>query len=254
MPRLFFTTVGTSSLHKLPTEINRDATEEGYAYLTELFRTKHRENPKAVLAYSAEIKSLLIANVSRQDIVQLVCTDTEQGYLCGRILQNFLETEVACEVQLVRVEGLQVMDGDLFKKTGLHNYLQLLLDTHRYYQASHQIIMNLTGGFKSVIPYSTVAAMFLELPIFYVFEFSDQLIELPPLPISVDFTLFSDHHERFQLLAERGSVKSHSFYKGISAEQRTRLALVIEEKEEMVSLSALGALFWNYYKKNSSGS
>ena len=103
--------------------------------------------------------------------------------MCGRLLSDFLGDSVGCDVHLEQVEGLQMKDAIRFKEVGLHNYLDFLFRTYHCYEASHRIIINLTGGFKGVIPYSTVAAMLLGLPIVYVFEFSDELIYLPPCPL-----------------------------------------------------------------------
>ncbi len=249
MSRLFFTTVGTSSMFRLPPEIDRDDPQTCYNFLLDLFHRTYRENPEAVLGYSAELKSVFKAGVTKEDLVVLISTDTVQGYMCGRLLSDFLGDSVGCDVHLERVEGLQMKDAIRFKEVGLHNYLDFLFRTYHCYEASHRIIINLTGGFKGVIPYSTVAAMLLGLPIVYVFEFSDELIYLPALPLSVDSVWYSQRLERFSLL-EEGTVDETVFFEGMSMQEREEMGLVVDCQEGQVRLSAIGRLVWERFGRN----
>lgn len=247
MKRLFFTTVGTSSLRELPKQMRSASNEEKYLYITNQLKTLYRQEPKLVEPYSAELKSLLRMKITAQDLVQLICTDTEAGILCGKIIQGFLQNEIGCEVQFVKIEGLQVHDARLFRNLGVRKYLEQLLVTYDKYQYSHQILMNLTGGFKSVIPYSTIASMLLKIPAFYVFEFSEELIPLPAVPITVDYSIFEQYPEKFEELIQEGVLPEEVFYDGIPFEERPRLHLLVDKERRHVTLSGLGELLWYLY-------
>ncbi len=84
--------------------------------------------------------------------------------------------------------------------------------------------------------------MVFGIPVFYVFEFSEQLIELPPLPISLDFTLMKKYQERFERLAAEGALPTRDFYRAIGYEERQRIKLVVEQERGLVTLSGLGII------------
>jgi hypothetical protein len=46
--------------------------------------------------------------------------------------------------------------------------------------------LNATAGFKATVPYLTFIGMIFHLPIRYIFERSESIIELPPIPIEFD--------------------------------------------------------------------
>jgi CRISPR/Cas system-associated protein Csm6 len=52
--------------------------------------------------------------------------------------------------------------------------------------AGHQIILNATGCFKSVVPYLTLRGLLYRLNVVYIFEQSNALLTLPPAPIHFD--------------------------------------------------------------------
>ena len=56
--------------------------------------------------------------------------------------------------------------------------------------STHEIIMNPTGGFKGVLPFLTTLGMLYGKKTVYIFEFSESLIILPPLPFSFDLNFF----------------------------------------------------------------
>ncbi|MBF0453130.1 MAG: hypothetical protein HQK75_20685 [Candidatus Magnetomorum sp.] len=47
-----------------------------------------------------------------------------------------------------------------------------------------------TGGYKALIPYLTIAGIIYKKPVYYIYEDSEVLLELPPPPLSVDITTF----------------------------------------------------------------
>lgn len=252
MPRLFFTTVGLSTLHHLPPElkkqnINKRHLNEVCRYLTMHLKAVYRQNPKNVLNYSAELRSLLKKNLTAQDVVEFVSSDTDKGRVCADVLAELIKSEIGCETRVSVIEGLQVNNPNVFRNQGVVNYLEHFLSVRKERRYTHKIIMNLTGGFKSIVPYSTIVAMVFGIPVFYVFEFSEQLIELPPLPISLDFTLMKKYQERFELLAAEGAIPEEHFYRGMNYEERQRIKLVVEQERRLVTLSGLGLIMWEAY-------
>lgn len=136
---------------------------------------------------SAELNSL-IAILSQQDIPDghlfyLLATATPDGVLAARVLRDFCRQHFnhsGVEVRIIR--GLQVKDVQLFLRHGLPSLIEAIysiLDQAKGYEA----LFNPTAGFKAVIPYFTLVGMLKKVEMAYLYEFSDELVALSPLPI-----------------------------------------------------------------------
>jgi hypothetical protein len=55
---------------------------------------------------------------------------------------------------------------------------------------SYEIIINPTGGYKGIVPFLTVLGMIYGKYSVYLFEFSQELIKLPPLPLTFNLDLY----------------------------------------------------------------
>ncbi len=86
------------------------------------------------------------------------------------------------------IPGLQIKDKKAFQNNGL---VELL---NRFYSIAGNnyanTILNITGGFKALIPYLTILAQVNQVKIQYIFEDTDTLIEIPFLPLKIDDELF----------------------------------------------------------------
>jgi putative CRISPR-associated protein (TIGR02619 family) len=155
---------------------------------------------------SAEIKSLFKLRIGNNDVVYLFATETIDGKLCTEVLKDFIEEKFGCEVKVEEIKGLQVSNPELFKKTGVRNYIDKttkIIENHRY---SHQLILNTTGGFKAVVPYSTLLGMLFQIPVFYIFEDTQSLIELPPLPLEYNFKIIEELKDKFYRIDSETSI------------------------------------------------
>ena len=61
------------------------------------------------------------------------------------------------------------------------------IDTLRKETTEDRIELNATGGFKGMVPYLTLYGMFYDLPVSYIFEQSETLIQLPRIPLAFDW-------------------------------------------------------------------
>jgi hypothetical protein len=59
------------------------------------------------------------------------------------------------------------------------------------------IIFNITGGYKSIIPYITIFAQLYKRPVYYIFEESDDCLKIPQLPIQFDWGLVDLYYPFF---------------------------------------------------------
>jgi len=132
---------------------------------------------------SAEIHSLARMQVGGSDKVILYGSETPDGLACAHAVRRFLERarpNLPCFVH--RIEGLQVTDAYRFRTQGVVNFTKSIVTEIDAYGAP-QCVLNPTGGFKSLVPYTVLIGMIKGVPAKYIFEQSTALISLPVMPV-----------------------------------------------------------------------
>lgn len=144
-------------------------------------------------ALSAELNTLDRIDLGSNDRIILIATDSAPGRICSEALKKIIEEIYDSTVEIKRIIGLQVYDEKDLREKGLKNLVKTILDEYlandeiRY---SYDIIINPTGGYKGIVPFLTVMGMMYGKSSLYLFEFSDELIHLPPLPLTFDLAIY----------------------------------------------------------------
>lgn len=219
---------------------DKEKYKDEYNFLKNFISKKVKFEPRA----SAEIKSIIFLKQKYENIKFIpICTDTLLSPLSAEIINDIFEkNDIEVQSPLI-IEDLQVRDYQRFKE-GLKNLL-IKLDSFSYEGKFYDTILNITGGFKGVIPYMTIYGQINNLPIFYIFEHTDELIEIPQLPLSIDYNIFEKHWKKFYKLDIEGIVKKREFDKFFLNQYENILEIV----DDMVSFNPLGQILWNKYKK-----
>ncbi len=172
---------------------------------------------KGLLNYtSAEIKTILKCGLSEKDSIYLLLTDTDDGKISGETLAMFFENyfNVSGLYKIV-ISGLQVEDVRRFKEEGVPNLFSTLLDIEVKTRGEERKIV-LSGGFKAVVPYLTIAGILYKIPVVYIFERTDDVIELPPFPLNRDYTVFKENREIFLRLSKEGKIDEDVYLRNLS--------------------------------------
>jgi putative CRISPR-associated protein (TIGR02619 family) len=223
---------------------DKDNFLQEYEALSQLLKTDLKINEKT----SAEIKSLIniknsnkFANID----VELIATDTLLSPICAEVLKNGLEKELDIKVNFSEkniIKDLQVSDYKRYKN-GLINLINRLNQFAYNGQYFKDMILNITGGFKGVIPYLTIFGQVNEIPIYYIFEFTNSLITIPQMPISMDTKIFDENWKLFYKLSKESIADKRDFdYEFLQKSQN-----IIEIDGEFVSFNALGKILWDKY-------
>ena len=167
------------------------------------------------IAASAELNSLERLKCGAGNTVVLLATDTADGRACAEALKSVIESVFGVKsCQIRRIHGLQVRDGEKLRKEGIPNLCRVLLhylrDPNLKYQGG--VIVNPTGGFKGIVPFLVILAALYGAKAVYIFENSDTLIQLPPLPISLDRGLFEQAHDALSWAKREGAFRPEAFY------------------------------------------
>ena len=194
---------------------------------------------------SAEINSLNRLGIERDDKIVLLATDTSDGKACALAVQKTLQDvyQLKDTPEVIRVEGLQVHDAQRLRKEGFVNLINTLLHylQHGKRYEVHETILNPTGGFKGVVPFVATCGMLFGVRTIYIFEFANQLISLPPLPITFDLGIFTRALPALRALQEKDlpTEQYYALIRDIRPHERDLFGSLVEAFEGMVTLSPL---------------
>jgi len=189
--------------------------------------TARAESVEFLRKSCAELNSLVRildgTKPDRNDVLHLIATETPDGALAARIIADFAMDYFERDTEIHIVNGLQVMDGNRFQRTGLRTLIKLLYSLlAKSHPSVFTRIINPTGGFKGVVPYLTIIGMLEpEVQISYIYERSPELITLLGLPLTLDYQQLEPH---VQLLEQLDS-------EGMMTETALKEALQLHDKE-----------------------
>jgi putative CRISPR-associated protein (TIGR02619 family) len=213
----------------------------------EWFKRDNEPNTKA----SAEIKSILaIAKDVTEDVeVYLLATDTVLSVLACELVKEWFseyKSAYAIDIQFNKtldvISKLQVLDKVSFEKEGLVNLIsRFYVICENYFD---NVILNITGGYKAIIPYITILGQVNKVPVKYIFEDTDTLIEIPLLPLTIDKGIFEKYQDAFFKLEENSFLKKQDCHH-FATEVESCLEI---DSDGNVSFNSLGLMLWEKYK------
>lgn len=149
---------------------------------------------------TAEIKSLhkLHENLKENFDVYLLASDTLNSRICAEVIRDKVVLDgvnIHFNKHKHIIQGLQVTDRDRFAKEGLENLFSVIEGiSGSYYKYT---IINITGGYKATIPLLTIFAQVNHIPLYYIFEDTDAPIQIPSLPVTLDWDIFETYASIF---------------------------------------------------------
>lgn len=249
MPQTIVCSVGTSAAKGIcPPEQLADwvARQEGVRAAAETisarFADVRPEGDALHKTLSAEIHSLVRIGVRASDRVILLASETQDGHACSLALQRYLERHYdGIITEVVAVKGLQVKNAELFRREGVVNFVRHCLKVVNDYGAA-QVILNPTGGFKALVPYTVLVGMLKRVPCRYIFEQSTQLLDLPPLPVAFDRAPFEHYRNLIERIERKSAIPLTQWDDEVRHDDRPLLEAMIERHGQEVTLSAVGLL------------
>ncbi|MBX3002047.1 MAG: hypothetical protein KF893_26215 [Caldilineaceae bacterium] len=182
------------------------------------------------------------------DRVILLASDTPSGKFCAETIAEAVREGVIGvtlkDVRVMNVVGLRADDADSFLNAGLPNTaLQLAA------QRSDDTLLIASGGYKGLLPYLTPIAMRLEIPLLYLYEESDRMLEIGSLEFPADLKLVYEFRKAFNRIDPtqgRTEECAKVFWADVDAKDphngRARLRDLVTDSGEVVKLTATGVL------------
>ncbi|SET12923.1 hypothetical protein [Anaerobranca gottschalkii] len=227
---------------------------------------------------SAEIKSLIKikeqCNIKQKITAYLIATDSIACVLAAELIKEYFENrkEHNITVDFTReyfkedskkgniVKGLLVNDKVRFENEGLLNLLGCIL-TKLEKKSKKNTLLNITGGYKALVPYFTVIGQVHSLPTFYIYEDTEEVIQVPQLPIEYDYSIVHENLFVFDDIKPEKSIKNlptkDSFVENYSQELLDALLekgmVRIIEDDKKVKASFIGGLIYQKYTREAYG-
>ena len=206
-------------------------------------QARHRDDPRAFLiAVSAETNGLARCDCGPGDEVQLLATDTNDGLQCAEAVAELVRTYLGAKASAKRIDGLVVDKESRFRRQGVGNLLNFA--RARAHEHGGDVVFNVTGGYKGVVPYLTLLGMFEGCEVHYVFE-NVELIRLPALPVRLDLSRVAAAAPALAALGAKGIMKEAEFDAlppGGGVLRKPDVAPFLEIADGIVALSAAGQL------------
>lgn len=181
-------------------------------------------------------------------------TYTIDGFFVGEILCEYFERDK--DKFLHRIEGLQVENAKDFKDKGVNNLIAKIKEIKK---DNNEVILNISGGYKAIIPILTIIGQIENIPLKYIYEDSDELIEIPELNIDFDFTFIEEHYNAFELLKKKElNLPTYDEFSKIVNENNLLDKWINKEKiievfdfenEKKVKFSYIGKLIFEKYEE-----
>lgn len=190
-------------------------------------------------------------NVSLENLIFLI-SDTPSGQMSGTLLKNYFEFRTDLHLRNVisdTIEKLQPENPQDFKRDGLRNLVRKITEYSQKFGGSGEVAINATGGYKAQIALSAIIGQVLNLPVFYKYENFPEIINFPPLPISLDYQLIAQNAPLLTDL-ERGKSFTLSEFEKLDEKIRFFLDEVEVDGDILFALNPIGQIYLSAFRKD----
>lgn len=199
------------------------------------------------LGASAEIKSICKIANRNQATVYLLATDTfTSEYSAKKIREHIDGKEKLIVKEPIRITGLEIDQPDKFESIGFEKLITEFEKIKKNHE-DEKIILNISGGYKALIPFLTIYAQIKKLKLQYIYENSSKLIEITPLELNFDWALMEALRP---YLTESINANKLGPNNSKIIESLVKNKLILSEGGDNYSLSSLGQLLKSSFHSN----
>ena len=215
---------------------------------------RHTDDTKA----SAE-SNALIRLIQNQDKLVFLHSETEEGQKCASVLMSYYNNK-GYEVEEREVEGLNY-EQSKFKMQGLRFLVDSLIKIiEKEKQNGREVLINATGGFKAEIAYATMIGLLMKVPVYYIHEIFDDIIEMPSSPIDWDYSFIAEFEDFFEWISadlrkvetvknKLSEIESRiKSYSEITNKSVNDIRLLLNEEEDFMTLSPAGETYFRTFR------
>lgn len=200
----------------------------------------------------AEINSISsmidLGYIAERKNIYFIVSDTKDGRKIGEILKNYFRKVDNISFENCYVEVAEKLDDsntNLFKKQGLKNLVRKIAMISRKHYGD--VLINATGGYKAQMAFATALGQSMKIPVYYMFERFPEVIELDPLPLTLDTDFYFHYEKVFELFEQDDMIELSKEYESLynALPQDAKVFFDFEEIDDIryLSLSPLGQIF-----------
>ena len=222
---------------------------------SEAFIRVQQTSASAELQSTAKIRDTLSEGI----IVHLLASDTIASRLAAEVLSGnvaggILGKNVSVEFDAATVDkpdiisGLQVKNRKDFLKEGMNSLIRRIDQINSTLISSGQLLaINITGGYGATLPYLTIYAQLKRVPLYYNFEDSNELIEIPHSPLTIDWDPIGPHFDVLQKIDNAEAINNWTEFKKDHFEAVAILGpfISVDQSDNSAYISPLGEVFWD---------
>lgn len=183
-----------------------------------------------------------------ENIIFLI-SDTEAGRQTGQVLKKYYEGRPDLNLKnvLVReVEKLQDPEPRKFKTEGLRNLVRAIGEYLQRF-GIQSCAIDATGGYKAQIAIAVLIGQALDIPVYYKHERFNEIIDFPPLPVSLDFDLLG-RNASLLIHLEKSNIIKRSEIEDFDNKLLVFLDEVEIDSEIILELNAIGQLYLTSFR------
>jgi len=211
---------------------------------------------------SAEIKSLLKIKEEVDEAIKvyLISTDTISSKLASEIIKGTLNNYngILFDENIHVIKGLRVDNFEDFEQRGFPGLIEAIKDIMES-NKKNEIIFNISGGYKAIVPLLTIIGQLYNIPLYYIYEDTNELIEIPQMPVDYDFSMIEDNFIAFESLQktlEKNLPTPETFKNDLGTNNKEREyefqelinKNLIKEDNGKIKLTIFGSLLFEKYK------
>lgn len=209
---------------------------------------KLKEYEPSHRVFGAEINSInLMINENKigKEKIYLIISDSVEGVIAGNLIKRILlETLDIEKIEICKIENLTITKEHDFARKGLKNLSSKMAEIINRYPTTESLVISPIGGFKAQIFIVGLMAQIYKIKAYYLYEGSERLIELLPLPITLDTEILKRNIEIVLEIRKNDLIEKNELlsYLKKDAELKTFLEEAHIDGVDYYSLSALGTL------------
>jgi putative CRISPR-associated protein (TIGR02619 family) len=240
MMRTILTTVGTSLLGNAGRALGSGELSD-----VDLANYLARTDPVRACAETNGLSRLLRDG----DLIVFLHSHTDEGRRCAEALRRHYAKR-GYRAELVEIPDLSYTESR-FKLRGLRGLVAALAHRiERERERGRGVLINATGGFKAEIAYATLVGLLFDVPVYYIHELFQDLIEMPPVPVAWDYAVLADCEEFFEWIdAEpRATAAVDRRLQELPSEVRAQVSVLLSDEDDGCTyLSPAGEAFVRAY-------
>ncbi len=186
--------------------------------------------------------------IELENLIFLV-SDTQDGKNTGEVLKKYYEDRRDISLKQVDyriIDSLQDKHPAKFKTEGLRNLVRHVGDYIGRF-GIEQVAIDATGGYKAQIAVALLIGQALNIPVYYKHERFSEVIDFPPLPISLDYDMLGRNADVL-IDFERGKDFSDEDLGHLDEKLKVFLTEVNIDGHSLFELNAIGQLYLTSFR------